>query len=357
MSARKKRKKKHRPVIGSTPGTLVAAPGATETVVSSIRYDAEHFTEKVVEDLGKLLESRRPGTLWLNFEGLKDVEAMEKVGKHFGIHRLALEDIVYSQRPRADEFEGHLFLSLAMLDPETRQLEQLAIFLGKDHVLTFQEGVPGDCLGSVRDRLREGKGQIRKRGADYLAYALVDNLVDTYFPLVDSWAHELDTLEDKIEKNHRDKQSTARIRYIRREAGLLRRVVRHMREGISAWSKSRSPLLTEVSRPYFKDCLDHAVELHEELEHLREWTTELLNSHQSNLAQQTNEAMQTLTVIGAIFIPLSFIAGLYGMNFDPSASPWNMPELKTYYGYPFVLFLMASVAGGFLVFFRRKGWT
>lgn len=356
MSSKRKRKKKHRQAIGSAPGTLEAAPGATETVVSSITYDQERLKEKVIDNIDGCLGRKHSGVLWLNFEGLKDVESISKVGDHFGIHRLALEDILYSERPRADDFESHLFLSLVMLDPETGHYEQLGLLLGKDHVLTFQEGAPGDCLTSVRVRLRESKGQIRKRGPDYLTYAIVDTVVDTYFPLLDGWGQELELLEEKLEQDHHDRKSVEKTREIRREAGTLRRVVRQMREGLSFLSKSRSPLLSDESRPYFRDSLDHAVELHEELEHIREWTSELLSHHQSNLSQQTNEAMQTLTVIGAIFIPLSFIAGLYGMNFDPSVSAWNMPELRYPYGYPIVLAVMASVAGGFLVYFKRKGW-
>jgi magnesium transporter len=356
MSSKRKRKKKHRQAIGSIPGILEAAPGATETVISSLTYDGERFKEKVIDNIDGSVGKEHSGVLWLNFEGLKDVESIEKIGDHFGIHRLALEDILYSERPRADDFESHLFLSLAMLDADTGQFEQLGLLLGKDHVLTFQEGAPGDCLTPVRIRLRESKGQIRKRGPDYLTYAIVDTVVDNYFPLLDGWSQELEVLEEKLEKDHHDRVSVEKTRQIRREAGTLRRVVRQMREGLSFFSKSRSPLLTEASRPYFRDSLDHAIELHEELEHIREWTSELLSHHQSNLSQQTNEAMQTLTVIGAIFIPLSFIAGLYGMNFDPSASPWNMPELRYPYGYPIVLMVMASVAGSFLVYFKRKGW-
>lgn len=351
----KRRKKKHRQTMGSAPGTLEAAPGAKDTEISLITYSEDEFKEAEVTQVSGDLFKKSKGVLWLNFEGLGDVKSLSLVGDLCGVHRLALEDIIYSDRPRADDFENFLFLSLPMLEPDTRHVEQLTMLLGKDTVLTFQDGLPGDCLSPVRARLRESKGQIRRRGPDYLAYALIDAVVDGYFPLTDSWSHRLEALEDQLELDPDDDELIGEVRGIRREAVLLRRTIRHMRESLSFLARSSSPLIAEETRPYLRDCLDHTVELHEELEHVREWTSELLNSHQSLLGQRTNDAMQTLTVIATIFIPLSFVAGLYGMNFDTS-SPWNMPELQWKYGYPMVLSVMATIGCGFLVYFRRKSW-
>ena len=356
MSSKRRRRKKHRQEIGSVPGTLQPSPEAGCTEVDFITFGGGDFLERRIEHFSDSLLQENLGVIWLDFEGLANVDIISQVGETFGIHRLALEDIFYSQRPRADDFEQHLFLNIPMLDPETKHIEQLGLLLGKDHVLTFQEGVPGDCLAPVRNRLRDSKGHIRKRGADYLAYAILDAVVDAYFPILDAWSHRLEILEEKLDLDPQNPELINDVRSIRREAVILRRTVRHLREGVSFFTKSPSVLLGDTSRPYFRDSLDHVVEVHEELEHLREWTSELLASHHSSLSQRTNEAMQTLTVIGAIFIPLSFIAGLYGMNFDVKASPWNMPELGWAYGYPMVLALMAFISGSFLLYFKRKGW-
>lgn len=351
----KHRRKKHRQVHGSSPGTLVAPPGANQTEITVISYGAQDYREVDLGTVEGALAEQNLGVCWLNFEGLRDVQALHALGEHCHIHRLALEDVLYSERPRADDFDNYIFLSLPMLDCDTRHVEQLSVMVGEHRVLTFQEGAPGDCLSPVRARLRESKGQIRRRGPDYLAYALIDAVVDGYFPLVDSWSHRLEQLEEKLEADPDEHALIAEVRDIRREVVMFRRTVRHMREGVSFVARSTSPLISDETRPYLRDCLDHTVELHEEIEHIREWTTELLGSHQALVGQRTNEAMQTLTVIATIFIPLSFVAGVYGMNFDTS-SPWNMPELQWYYGYPIVMGFMATIAGGFLLYFKRKGW-
>lgn len=333
----------------------MASPDATNTELSYIRFGAESFEEESIERFVPEEQCRSGEVIWYNLEGLKNVPLLEKFGEHFGISRLSLEDVIYSDRAQADELEEQIFVKLPMLEPNTRQVEMLSLYLGKDYVLTFQDGEPGDSLEPVRERLRAGKGQIRKRGADYLAYALLDAVVDAYFPVLDSWNHRLEKLESELEGPSYRTGLVEELRESRRAVLSLRRTARYMREGLSFMVRCQSHLISESSRPFFKDSLDHACEVHDELETLREWTSELLNYHQSNIAARTNEAMQTLTVIATIFIPLSFLVGLYGMNFDRS-SPWNMPELGWRYGYPALLFFMACVVAGFLSYFRRKRW-
>lgn len=354
-SSNRKRKKRHREKVGSAPGTLVAAPDAGTTELTVIKFSPEGFEETRVDRFKPEDHSSSDEVRWFNLEGLKNVELLERLGEHFHISRLSLEDVIYSDRACADELEEQVFVKIPMFDHKTHQVEMLSLYLGCSYILTCQEGDPGDSLDPVRERLRSGKGQIRKRGADYLAYALVDAVVDAYFPVLDTWNHRLEQLEDALEQpNYRD-ETIDEIRTIRRGALNLRRTARYMREGLAFIARCQSSLISDSNRQFFKDSLEHATEVHDELETLREWTTELLNYHQSNLATRTNEAMQTLTVIATIFIPLSFIAGLYGMNFERN-SPWNMPELGWTYGYPMVLAVMASVAISFLVYFRRKGW-
>lgn len=351
----KKRKRRHRESVGAAPGTLVAAPDAGDTQLTVIQFGPSAFEELKVDRFCPENFVQDLEVLWFNLEGLKNVELLERIGEHFHISRLSLEDVLYSDRAYPDELEEQIFLKIPMVDQESHQVEMMSLYLGRNYVLTCQEGEPGDSLDPVRERLRSGKGQIRKRGADYLAYALVDAVVDGYFPVLDSWNHRLEQLEDDLEDENYRTETVDEVRAIRRSALNLRRTARYMRDGLSFVARCRSNLISEGNRQFFKDCLEHATEVYDELETLREWTTELLNYHQSNLAARTNEAMQTLTVIATIFIPLSFIVGLYGMNFD-RASPWNMPELGWTYGYPMVLGFMAMVATGFLVYFRRKGW-
>lgn len=341
--------------MGAAPGTLVAAPDAGDTQLTLITFTSDSFRENKVDRFCPDEYFHDNEVSWLNLEGLKNVELLERIGDHFHISRLSLEDVLYSDRACPDELEEQLFLKIPMVDRENHHVEMLSIYLGSSYVLTFQEGEPGDSLDPVRERLRSGKGQIRKRGADYLAYSLVDAVVDGYFPVLDAWNHRLEQLEDELENENYRTEAVDEIRAIRRSALNLRRTARYMREGLSFVARCSSNLISDANRQFFKDCLEHASEVHDELETVREWTTELLNYHQSNLATRTNDAMQTLTVIATIFIPLSFIVGLYGMNFDTS-SPWNMPELKWTYGYPMILAFMAVVTTSFLVYFRRKGW-
>ncbi len=336
------------------PGTLVAPPSSTPSVVDLIRYSGQKFSESHPSpDELKRLE---PGedVLWINVEGLADVELVADLGERFQIHRLAMEDVLYSHQSRAKDFEGHLHISFPAIEEDGETTEQVSMFVGKQFVLTFQEGRPGDPFETVRHRLRDAHGQIRERGPDYLAYALLDATIDTYFPIVDHWGDLLGNLEAEVLENpHSDLWE--QICALRRKALSLRRPLRHFREAVARLLNYDGPLIQKETLPFLRDLHEHLHELLESLELFRETTSELMSTYHARLSQKTNEVMQILTIIATIFIPLSFVAGVYGMNFDRS-SPYNMPELGWKYGYLFALAVMASMGIGFLFYFRRKGW-
>ncbi len=354
MSRKKKRRRAHRQKAASPPGLLHAGAEAQPSRFHLLRFDAKTVDESRPEklELDPLKEVK--GVLWLDVEGLADVDTLQALGNAFQWHRLALEDIFYTQRPKSEFYDDHMIICLPMLADDQGEVEQLRILVGPHYVMTFQDGRPGDSLEPVRLRLRENKGLIRNRGAGYLAYALVDAVVDAYFPLVDDWDAKLAELEARVSSDL-GADTVIDIRELRHRGTRLRRTLRQLRDGLGSLLNRDSKLVKE-ELPYFRDCYDHLIELLEALESQREWATELLEQYHTNLNQRTNEAMQTLTVIATVFIPLSFIAGLYGMNFDSSVSPWNMPELRWRWGYPFVLLFMTTVGGGLGLYFYRKGW-
>jgi magnesium transporter len=232
--------------------------------------------------------------------------------------------------------------------------EQISMFLGERVLLTFQER-PGDCFDPVRTRLRAARGQIRNRQIDYLAYTLLDAVIDGYFPVLEGLGERLEDLEDRVIAAPADLE-VARIHEIRRELLTIRRAVWPQREMVNALTRESSHYVTDQTRPYLRDCYDHTIQLMDIIETYREIATGLVDVYLSSVSTRLNEVMKVLTIIATIFIPLSFITGLYGMNFDTAASPWNMPELAWYWGYPMALGLMAVVAAGLLYYFYRKGW-
>ena len=233
-------------------------------------------------------------------------------------------------------------------------MEQFSLFLGPNFVLTFDEQ-PGDCFDPVRERVRRKHGRVREAGADYLAYALLDTIVDCYFPLLERYGEQLEDLEETIisQPNH---TVVAAIHDIKRDLLSLRRAIWPQRETFNTLLRDKTPLLTDETRLHLRDCYDHTVQLIDLIETYRELGADLMDIYLSSVSNRTNETMRVLTVIATIFIPLTFIAGVYGMNFNAGTSPWNMPELGWYWGYPLVLGLMAMVAAGQLFFFWRKGW-
>ena len=309
--------------------------------------------DQLIEHLGK-----RPVT-WLNVDGLGDVSVIKRIGEIFDVHRLALEDVVnVHQRAKVEEFDEHEFIVVRMVNPGPQlDTEQFSIFLGPNYVITFQEK-PGDCFDPVRNRIREGKGRIRGAGPDYLAYALIDSLIDSFFPVIERYGDELDRLEELILASADQREIIGRIHSIKRELLTLRRCVWPQREALSVLLRDESRHVSKETRVYLRDCYDHVVQLIDLLETYRELTASLMEVYLSTISNHMNEIMKVLTVITTIFIPLTFIVGIYGMNFDYAGGekPWNMPELHWRYGYPVCVGIMLTTALGMLVWFRKRRW-
>jgi magnesium transporter len=233
--------------------------------------------------------------------------------------------------------------------------EQLSIFLGRDFVLTFQDSLPGDCLDPVRNRIRHSLGRIRQLGPDHLVYALLDAVVDCHFPVLETYGEQLDSLEDRI-LEAAGTRSVAQIHAIKRDLLTLRRALWPLRDALHSLLRDEIPLITDDTRVYLRDCYDHALRLIEMIETYRELCADLIDLHLSSVNNRMSEVMKVLTVFTAVFVPLTFIVGVYGMNFETSASPWNMPELLWPFGYPLIWGIMIAVALALLVFFYRKGW-
>lgn len=326
-----------------------------------IRYKGVSFREETLEPVRPSELAIGDNILWVDVDGLADTEAVAKIGEQFAIHHLAMEDVLYSHQSKADDFGNHLQICFptlaegeAISKEQSAATEPISMFVGSRFVLTFQAGIPGDPFEPVRTRLRESRGQIRERGSDYLAYALLDATIDAYFPLVDSWSDQLMELEGAV-MDHPTSELWSEICGLRARVLSLRRTLRHFREAIAILVSYEGPLIQSDNRPFYSDLHDHLMELVDALDGLRESSGELMGTFHARQSQRTNDIMQVLTIISTIFIPLSFIAGVYGMNFDRS-SPYNMPELGWTYGYPFALGLMALIGAAFLVYFRRKGW-
>jgi len=301
------------------------------------------------------LVGRQPVT-WINIHGPVAPESLAEWGDCFRLHKLALEDVASgNQRAKAEPYPEHLFIVLRMIRPaHAGKTEQLSLFLGANYVLTIQE-VPGDVFDGVRTRIRKGGGRIRGAGADYLAYALLDAVVDSYFPVLEHFGEDLEDLEEEI----LTRPGHHCIRHLHRsKRGLLalRRAVWPQRELFNSLLRDPNSLITGETRIFLRDCYDHTVEIMDLVETLRELSSDLVDLYMSTVSNRLNEVMKVLTIIATIFMPLSFIAGVFGMNFHTDASPWNMPELRWYWGYFYSLGLMALVALAFLWFFHRRGW-
>ncbi len=355
---RKERRRRHRRLPpGTAPGTLVVDPGAPRPVVRVMAFGPEGLVEQPVQDLGSItaLLERWPVT-WVNVDGLGDAETIRRMGQIFGLHSLALEDVVgVHQRAKVEQYAEHLYIVLRQFELNERlETDQLSLFLGKRFVVTFQER-PGDAFDPVRERLRQNKGGIRERGSDHLAYALVDAVIDAYFPIIEVFGERLERLEDEVILRP-SRATISAIHEIRRELLILRRATWPLRETIASCMRDYTAFIGEDTRVYLRDCYDHTFQVMDLLESYRELGAGLMETYLSSLGNRTNEVMKVLTIIATIFIPLTFLAGVYGMNFRPESSPWNMPELAWRYGYPACLLVMALVAGGLLLYFRRKGW-
>ncbi|HET7322241.1 MAG TPA: magnesium/cobalt transporter CorA [Longimicrobiaceae bacterium] len=354
---RERRRRARRPPPGSSPGLLSPVPDTTPPRVTVLAYGPDGMVDEVVNDLQQLRDLRgKWPVIWVNVDGVDHVETVVALGDIFGLHRLALEDVVsVPQLAKVDQYGDYLFIVARMTDSMgDLGTEQIGLFLGRDFVLTFQEH-PGDPFGPVRDRIRGNVGRIRSAGPDYLTYAVLDAIVDYYFPLLERLGDHLDDLEMEILRRP-DRSTMGHLYRLKRELTSLRRSIWPEREVISSLMRDTPDLIDAETRVYLRDTYDHVVQTIELLEGYRDLASSLTDLYLSSMSQRTNEIMKVLTIFAAIFIPLTFIAGVYGMNFDTRVSPYNMPELDWYLGYPFALGLMAAVGLVMLGYFWRKGW-
>ena len=348
-------------IPGSIPGTLKIEADASPSEIILIKYNQDqciYKSDMTPENCISYLEE--DSVSWLDVVGLGSEDTLHQLGQVFNLHPLLLEDIVnVPQRPKVEEYQEQLLIITQMATPKKRgkvfELEQVSLVLGKDYLLTVQEEPERDCFDSVRGRISRNRGKIRQRGADYLAYALWDAIIDGFFPVLETYGELIEELEDEVVQQP-TQQTLAKIYQIRRELLALRRAIWPQRDAINVLMRDGSTLISSDINSYLRDCYDHTVQIIDIVETYRELTSSLMDVYLSAVSNKMNEIMKILTVIATIFIPLTFVAGIYGMNFDPETSPWNMPELNWYWGYPLCLGLMIAIAAGLGYFFWRRGW-
>lgn len=343
----------------AAPGTLVAQPEAEPTSVRVMSYSADAIEEFELRpsETGRI-ENRAPGrTLWIDVQGLRDHAFIQQIGASLGLHHLLLADAVnIGQRPKVEDYGSVLFVvvRLAQREPEHGfAWEQMAIAIGEGFVATFQE-TPGDCLDALRDRLRQGKQSLRKHGAGFLGCMIVDGVIDGYFPALEGVGEELERMEDEI-INAPSRAALHRIYSLKREMMSMRRATWPLRDALSHLLRDGHPLLDEFVKPYLRDAADHVIQIVDIIETYRELGASFIDVYLSSLSNRTNQVMRLLTVVSTIFIPLTFLAGVYGMNFDRD-HPHNMPELGWAHGYTFFWIVSLGIATLMLGIFWRLGW-
>ena len=341
---------------GSSPGTLVhvGEQKVEETRITLIDYDDAHLEEKVIDGIEEAFPLKDlPTVTWINIDGLHEIDIIEKVGQHFNIHPLVLEDIVNTgQRPKTEEFEDVIYVILKMLhyneNAEKISSEQFSLVLGPNFLISFQE-IQGDVFRTVRERIRKPKTRIRKAGCDYLAYALIDAIVDHYFVILEALGDKIEDLETEL-LDYPTRDTLEIIHEMKREMIYLRKQIWPIREMINSLVKGESSLLNESTSLYFRDVYDHTIQIIDTIESYRDILGGMLDIYLSTMGNRMNEVMKVLTIIATIFIPITFIAGVYGMNFK------FMPELDWRWGYFMVWGIVVVVVGIMIGFFKKKQW-
>jgi magnesium transporter len=356
MAAKKRQQKMSSSRAGLPPGTLVyIGEKKVENVrITFLDYDEQSFEEKQVPNIEECLKLKDTGTVsWINIDGLHDIELLEKLGKGFELHPLVLEDILNTgQRPKFEDYEKHIFIVLKMLsfsqEYQSVETEQVSVILGPNYVISFQERI-GDVFEQIRDRIRNSKGRIRKTGPDYLAYALLDAIVDNYFVILEKLGEKIESMEEEVINNPRER-TVQQIHSLKREMISLRKSIWPLRELIGGLQKSESSLIKETTDIYMRDVYDHTIQIIDTIESFRDMVSGLLDIYLSSLSNKMNAVMKVLTIIATLFIPLTFVAGIYGMNFK------YMPELQWRWSYPIVWLVMITIGGVMLCYFKRKKW-
>lgn len=345
-------RKRYHPVA-ATPGTLVVQDEAPKPRIRMIDYDESHIDEREISDVDELRQIlERTSTTWVDIQGLGEEKTLRSIGAIFSLHPLILEEVVnVPQRPKIEELEGNVLFITRMIHSSGEveiDREQVSIVVGRNYVLTIQERY-GDNLDSVRKRLRRGRGPIRQAGPDYLAYVILDAMIDGYFPVLEKLGDSLEILEERVMEDPAP-SILRKLNRARNTLLVLRRAIWPQRDALSLLVRGGSELVGEETLPYFRDIHDHCVLTAEVTEAYREQAAGLVNTYLSAASQRTNEIMKVLTIMASIFIPLTFLAGIYGMNFD------HMPEIHRPWAYPALLGVMALVTAGMLLHFRRRGW-
>jgi len=341
---------------GASPGTLIhiGEQKVDETRITLIDYDEEHLQEKVLDGIEEAFPLKNlPTVTWINIDGLHQLDIIEKVGQHFNIHPLVLEDIVNTgQRPKTEEFEDLIFVVLKMLhykeNLEKITSEQFSLVLGPNFLISFQE-IQGDVFKIVRERIRKPKTRIRKAGCDYLAYALIDAIVDHYFLILEKLGENIEALEEDLLENP-SPETLQTLHEMKREMIYLRKQIWPIRELINSLVKGESSLINESTSLFFRDIYDHTIQIIDTIESYRDILSGMLDIYLSTLSNKMNEVMKVLTIIATIFIPITFVAGIYGMNFK------FMPELEWRWGYAMVWAIIVVAAGIMIGFFKKKQW-
>ncbi len=360
--------KKRRSVPGSSPATLVphlVNGQATKAKVQVIEYDPTHFIERESTDISEVIAKLDSDKVtWINVDGLGDLGVLESLAAHFKLHPLALEDVLNTgQRPKSEVAEDYIFI-IAQMVYHNQKLElcgeQVSMFVGKNFLITMQEEPDYDVFEHVRERLRSGRGTIRKSKADYLAYALLDSIIDHYYPVLEKIGADIDELESRLLSNP-TRDMVHKLHEYKRGLSQLRRQVWPMRDVVNSLLHDNTVYIAETTKIYLRDCYDHTVQLMDLVESYREVSAGLMELYHSSVGLRTNEVMRVLTVITSVFIPLTFLVGVYGMNFAPNTEdgkplPLNMPELYEPYGYIILMGVMAVIAIIQLYVFRRMKW-
>lgn len=348
----KKRSRK----AGLSPGTLIhiGDQKVEKAKITLIDYNEKHLDEGALSSLAETWPLTDEATVsWINVDGLHEVDVVEKLGSLFNIHPLTQEDILNTaQRPKAEDYEEYVFIVFKMLyyDNGTEQIhsEQVSLVLGSSFLISFQEAA-GDVFDGVRERIRKSKGRIRKAGPDYLAYALMDAVVDSYFVILEKIGEKLEIIEEEVVEQP-GPRTLETIHDLKREMIYFRRHIWPTREILNTLVKEESPFITDSAKIFFRDVYDHTIQVIDTLESFRDLTTGMLDVYLSTISHRMNEIMKVLTIIATIFIPMTFIAGIYGMNFE------YMPELKWHWAYPLLWVILIVVFLGMLVWFRHKKW-
>ncbi len=340
---------------GSEPGKLNIEPDAKPSRIVLIDYDGSHAIRKVDVTPKALTPYLGTNTIsWMDVQGLGSERVLKQIGDIFKLHPLLLEDVVnVPQRPKLEDYNEQLVLIVQMVRPNANEVgfesEQVSFVLGNKYLLTFQEEEIEDCFDIVRERIRANQGKVRQQEADYLMYLLLDSIIDGYFPVLEDYGDRIEDIEDELAMSPNTNQ-LKEIYVIRRELLALRRAIWPLRNVTNMLVRGESSLISSEAQIYFRDCYDHVIQILDIVETYRELASSLMDAYLSSMSNKMNEVMQVLTVVSTIFIPLTFIAGVYGMNFE------YMPELKTRWGYFGCLGLMAAIAGGLIFFFWRRGW-